>query len=169
MNYSNTAVKKIKPKTSHSGLVEPIEFTRVNNMEGIEVITPGKWSYTRNKNILVVEGNIKLEILCTRCLSLVNKNFGFNKSYKIFEKSIQANNYITEFSDEYETIALEEDPSIVSLFEDEILFESSKIIDHKGCTLPKRNPSMDESNIGRKLKKSVNSNPFAKLKEKFRR
>ena len=169
MNYSDTSLKKIKSKTSLSGLVEPSKFTRVSDIEGIEIMTPGNWSYVRNKNIMVLKGNIKLKILCTRCLSLINKNFKFNKSYKIFEKSVQADKYITEYSDEHESIALEEEPSIVSLFEDEILFEFSKIIYHKGCTIPKGKHFKDELNPNHELKKSTVSNPFAKLKEKFRR
>jgi uncharacterized metal-binding protein YceD (DUF177 family) len=97
----------------------------------------------------------------------VKKNFDFIKIYKIFQTTKDANNYNNKYFDEYEVIAIQENPSILTLVEDEILFEFSKIVNHEGCNLPESFFSKEISAFELDSKKNEKNNPFAKLKEKL--
>ena len=98
---------------------------------------------------------------------LVKKRFDFKSTYKIFKTICDANRYSSNSLDDVEIISVEENPTILTLIEDELLFEFLQIINHIGCNLPDNEyfnlTTLQESNP----KKIKNNNPFAKLKEKF--
>ena len=161
-------IKIINSENRQSGSFKAHEFCRVKNT-GSKIISSAHWNYVQNKNILHLECKAKLEILCTRCLTLVKKNFEINKVYKIFSTINEANNYSSNYLDDYEVISAEESLSVLTLIEDEMLFEFLQIINHVGCNLPDDKYLKQTQSEELSLKKNKINNPFAKLKEKFRK
>ena len=159
-------IKIINSIDKKSGFFEPHLFPRVKTTNS-KVVSPVNWSYVQNKNILQLIFKTDLEIYCTRCLMLVKKRFDFKSTYKIFKTICDANRYSSNSLDDVEIISVEENPTILTLIEDELLFEFLQIINHIGCNLPDNEyfnlTTLQESNP----KKIKNNNPFAKLKEKF--
>ena len=161
-------IKIINSEDKQIGFFKPHEFCRVKSTSS-KIVSSAHWSYVQNKNILHLECKTNLAILCTRCLMLVKKSFEMKKAYKIFKTINEANDYSANCLDDYEIISLEEGPTILSLIEDELIFEFFQIIVHVGCQLPEdkylKQPKSQELNF----KKNKINNPFAKLKEKFRK
>ena len=166
MNYKKMLIKIINSIDEQSGFFEPYLFLRVKTTNS-KIISSVNWNYVQNKNILQLICKSDLEIYCTRCLMLVKKRFDFNKTYKIFNTTYEANCYSNNLLDDEEIISVEENPTILTLIEDELLFEFLQIIDHVGCNLPHNGYLKDDTLQKFNQKKIKNNNPFAKLREKF--
>ena len=161
------SINLINSKVRQCGFFEPHEFCRVKTTNS-KIVSSVCWSYAQNKNILKLKCKTDLEIFCTRCLMLVKKRFHIHRTYKIFKTIHEANNHSINCEDGYEIISVEECPTILMLIEDEILFEFLQIINHAGCNLPDNRYLKNQSSQEPDSKNIIN-NPFAKLKEKFRK
>ncbi len=165
MNNSNLSLEIIKATFSECGSIQAVEFTRAKDNIS-KIISPIDWDLSQKKNILNLTGSGELAIVCTRCLSTVKSDFNFFRSYKIFNTTVEANNY-DDLSNKFEAIAVEEKPTILILLEDEILFEFLKIVNHSKCYLPESKYPNDSSHLSHASSNLEIINPFSKLKEKF--
>ena len=92
MRQKNTFIQIIKFKVNDVGQIDSTKFSRINSTEN-KIITPVMWNFTHNKSILELSATTELEIVCSRCLSLVKKIFKLKKKYKIFNTIVEAEKY----------------------------------------------------------------------------
>ena len=127
MDYKKNPIMIIKNEIVDDGCFDSKFFKRFYET-GCKIISDAIYKTHQKKNILKLNGFVIAEVCCSRCLCRVEREISFEKKYRIYQSTYDANNSYSIENFSYCSVAVDEKILLMQLYEEELIFEALQIV-----------------------------------------
>jgi len=134
MDYKKNPITIIKHEIEDTGIFDSKLFKRFYEID-CKIISDVSYKTHQKKNILKLNGFVIAEVGCSRCLSKVVREISFEKKYKIYQSTPDANKSYSIENFSQCSIAVDEQIFLIEIFEEELIFEAMQTFNHSECLI----------------------------------
>ncbi len=110
---------------------------------GMRILGLMQWGADFHDNSIALKVMGPVGLTCTRCLSDLTADFSAERRFRLFDTAAEADAELSLEDNLEETLSTEDQATLTSLVEDELLLALEDLMEHSGCELPEQPEASD--------------------------
>ncbi|MGA0882268.1 MAG: YceD family protein [Burkholderiaceae bacterium] len=103
---------------------------------GMRILGPLRWQADLREGRISLQVQGRVGLTCTRCLTDLAADFSAERRFRLFDTAAEADAELSLEDNLEETLSTEDQATVLSLVEDELLLALEDLMVHPGCELP---------------------------------